>query len=211
MPSVLVLLQFTLASALLAVTPGPSIVLLLAVGADRGRRAGVATALGLAVGTSVWGVVAAGGLGSLLAARPSLLSVVTAAGGTYLLWLAWERIRAARALAPDPSAPTAVGDHRGAWRDGLVVNLLNPHIAIFLASIVPPFLDVEAGPIWSQVLVLSGVLVVVSTVVNIGFGLVGAAAGRGARSWVGGRRTILGAAAVYGALGLLALAAAVLR
>lgn len=211
MRSVPVLLQFTLASALLAVTPGPSVVLLLAVGADRGRRAGVATALGLAVGTSVWGVVAAGGLGSLLAARPGLLSVVTAAGGVYLLWLAWERIRAARTLPVDPSATTALSDHRGAWRDGVVVNLLNPHIAIFLASIVPPFLDVEAGPIWFQVLVLSGVLVVVSTVVNIGFGLVGAAAGRRARSWVGGRRTILAAAAVYGALGLLALTVAVLR
>lgn len=55
MPSVPVLLQFTLASALLAVTPG----------------------------TSVWGVVAAGGLGSLLAARPGLALVVTAVGGIY--------------------------------------------------------------------------------------------------------------------------------
>lgn len=212
MPTTATLLQFAAASLLLAVTPGPSIVLLLAVGADRGRRAGVATALGLAVGTTLWGVVAAAGLGSLLAARPGLLSVVTAAGGSYLLWLAWERVRAARSLHAHPHRQPADPAGRGsALRDGVVVNLLNPNIAIFLASIVPPFLDVGVGRVWSQVLVLSGVLVAASTVVNVGFGLLGAAVGRRSRDWVGGRRTILAAAGVYAALGALALAAAVLR
>lgn len=215
MPSTTVLLQFAVASTLLAVTPGPSIVLLLAVGADRGRRAGVATALGLALGTSAWGAVAAAGLGTLLATRPGLLSLVTAAGGCYLLWLAADRFRAARVTAPARTAGGAVADasgtHRAAFRDGIVVNLFNPQLVLFLAAIIPPFLDVDGPPVWGQVLVLTGVLVAISTVVNVGVGLLGAAVGRRSRRWVGSRRTVVAAAATYAALGLLALAAAVLR
>lgn len=216
MPTTTALLQFAVASLVLALTPGPSIVLLLAVGADRGRRAGIATALGLAVGTSTWGVVAAAGLGSLLAARPGLLAVVTALGGAYLLWLAWDRVRVTRSSSVEVtrSAVAVAPDvHRGALRDGIVVNLLNPSIVIFLASIVPPFLEVGAAapPVGVQVLVLSGVLVAVSTVVNVGFGLLGAVVGRQARHWVGGRRTVLATAVVYAGLGALALVVALTR
>ena len=210
MPSIPTLLQFALASVLLAVTPGPSVVLLLAVGADRGRRASVATAIGLAGGTFTWGLVTAAGLGALLAARPGLLSLVTAAGGSYLLVLGGLRLRAARADEVTLEAPPP--PRRGsALRDGLVVNLLNPSITVFLASIVPPFLDVDAGPVWQQILVLSGVLVVASTIVNVGYGLLGAAVGRRARRWVGSRTTAAVAGVAYVLLGLVALAAAVLR
>ena len=70
MPATATLLQFAVASLLLAVTPGPSVVLLLAIATDRGRRAGIAAAIGLAIGTFAWVVVTAAGLGALLATRP---------------------------------------------------------------------------------------------------------------------------------------------
>lgn len=205
------LLQFALAALVLALTPGPSIVLLLAVGADRGPRAGVTTALGLAVGTSLWGVVVAAGLGTVLAQRPGLLQAVTALGGCYLLWLAVQRVHAARHLADDAPTVTIPPARGAAFRDGVVVNLLNPGLAVFLAAIVPPFLAPDAGPVWSQVLVLSSVLVVISTMVNTAVGLAGAAVGRRSRRWVGGRSTVLAAAGVYAALGVLALTVAALR
>ena len=109
MPTTATLLQFAVASLLLAVTPGPSVVLLLAIATDRGRRAGAVAAVGLAVGTLAWVVVTAAGLGALLAARPGLLSGITAVGGGYLLWLGIERFRA-------PAAPPAGAPHRRSQR-----------------------------------------------------------------------------------------------
>lgn len=206
MPTTTTLLQFAVASLLLAVTPGPSVVLLLAIAGDRGRRAGIAAAVGLAVGTAAWVVVTAAGLGALLAARPGLLSAVTAAGGAYLLWLGVERLRSVPS-ADDPPADRVASP----LRDGMVVNLLNPSITVFLASITPPFLALDRGPVWQQVLVLGTVLVLVSTVVNAGWALVGAAVGRRARRWVGSRATAIAAGCAYLGLAAVAFAAALLR
>ncbi len=207
MPTTATLLQFAVASLLLAVTPGPSVVLLLAIATDRGRRAGAAAAVGLAAGTFAWVVVTAAGLGALLAARPQLLSVITTIGGAYLLWLGVERFRT-------PAAPpTAPEQHRlgSPLRDGLVVNLLNPSLTIFLASVTPPFLALDRGPVWQQVLILGTVLVVVSTVVNVGWAFVGAAIGRRARRLVGSRRTAVAVGCAYTALAAVAFASAAMR
>lgn len=204
MPATATLLQFAVASLLLAVTPGPSVVLLLAIATDRGRRAGIAAALGLAVGTFAWVVVTAAGLGALLATRPELLSAITVVGGGYLLWLGIQRFRA-------PATPEAgAHDHPlgSPARDGLVVNLLNPSLTIFLASVTPPFLDLDRGPAWQQVLALGTVLVLVSTVVNVGWAAVGAAVGRRARRWVGSRRTAITVGLAYVALAIVAFVAA---
>ena len=204
MPTTATLLQFAVASLLLAVTPGPSVVLLLAIATDRGRRAGAVAAVGLAVGTLAWVVVTAAGLGALLAARPGLLSGITAVGGGYLLWLGIERFRAP-AAPPADLAEQPVG---APLRDGLVVNLLNPSLTIFLASVTPPFLALDRGPVWQQVLVLGVVLVLVSTVVNVGWAVLGAAIGRRARRWVGSRRTAVAVGCAYTALAAVAFASA---
>lgn len=207
MPTPTTLLQFAVASLLLAVTPGPSVVLLLAIATDRGRRAGVAAAVGLAAGTFAWAVVTAAGLGTLLAARPGLLTAITALGGAYLLWLGIQRFRTP-AAAPLPSPDQTLGSP---LRDGLVVNLLNPSLTIFLASVTPPFLDLDGGPVWQQVLALGTVLVLVSTVVNAGWAFLGAAVGRRARRWVGSRATAVAVGCAYTALAAVAFGAALLR
>lgn len=202
MPPLPSLLQFALASALLALTPGPSVVLVVANGTDGGRRAGITTSLGLALGTAVWGAVTAAGLGSLFARRPGTLAGVTAVGGLYLLWLAFGRFRAARA-GEDVAPPDAVTGRY--FRDGAVVNLLNPSITLFLAALVPPFLERGGAPLWQQVAVLSAVLVLVSTVINVGWGLAGSVAGRRVRAWAGDRCTTVVVGVAYAALGGLAL------
>lgn len=206
MPTATTLLQFALASLLLALTPGPSVVFVLALAADRGRRAGAVASLGLAAGTAAWVVVTAAGLGALLAARPGLLSAITVAGGAYLLWLGVRRLRSV-----PTDVPATPDSHTGPLRDGLVVNLLNPSITIFLASITPPFLALDRGPVWQQVLALGAVLVLASTVVNVGWAVVGAAVGRRARRWVGSRATAIAAGCAYLALAAVAFAAAALR
>lgn len=207
MPTTATLLQFAVASLLLAVTPGPSVVLLLAIATDRGRRAGIAAALGLAVGTFAWVVVTAAGLGALLATRPELLSAITVIGGGYLLWLGIQRFRAPATPAAGAADPI-VGSPT---RDGLVVNLLNPSLTIFLASVTPPFLDLDRGPAWQQVLALGTVLVLASTIVNVGWAAVGAVVGRRARRWVGSRPTAIAVGCAYTALAAVAFASAAMR
>lgn len=202
MPTVDVLLAFALASAALAVTPGPSVVLIVTSGAEGGPRSGLSTALGLALGTTTWVVVVAAGLGAVLAARPGLLDAVTLVGGTYLAWLAVTRWRTSAAPRGD------VADVRRPLREGVVVNLLNPSIAVFLAALVPPFLDLDAGPGWLQVLALGLVLVLVSTAVNAGYGLAGGLLGGRVRSAAGSIRTRRLVAVVYAALATVAFVAA---
>lgn len=233
MPSTTALLQFAFASLLLALTPGPSVVLLLAVGTERGRGAALLTAVGLALGTAVWVVVVAVGLGAVFVARPGVVDLVSALGGCYLLWLAiraWRealprgaaRAEAAsraetasgaeadaRAVAAEAVTAGARGAGRGPLRDGAVVNLLNPSIAPFLAALLPTFLAPDRSPAAVQVLALGGVFVAVSTVVNAGWGLVGGGLGRRLRRAAGSRRATLAVVVAYGALGLLALAGAV--
>lgn len=209
MPTTATLLQFGLASLLLAVTPGPSIVLLLAVGTERGRSAAASTAVGLAIGTATWVVVTAAGLGTLLAARPGALTAVTAVGAVYLLWLAVRALRDSRLepgsseRAPQVDAGPRAG--RAPLQDGAVVNLLNPNLALFLVALLPPFLGPDRGPVWQQVLVLGAVLTTISTLVNVGWGLAGAALGARLRTAIGDRRAAVAVATTYAGLGVFAV------
>jgi threonine/homoserine/homoserine lactone efflux protein len=205
-PTTTVLLQFAVASLLLAVTPGPSVVLVVASGADGGRRAGATTAIGLGLGTLVWGAVVAAGLGAVVAARPGVLQGVSAVGGAYLVGLGVRRWRS----ADEPPAPPELAAGRGPLLEGLVVNLLNPSIAVFLAAVLPPFVTADGAPAWQQVLALSGVLVLVSTLVNTSYGLAGDLVGRRVRRAAGSARARRAVAGVYAALGVLAIGSTVL-
>lgn len=218
MPPTSSLLSFAVASLLLAVAPGPSAVFQLALGADRGRAPALLASLGLTTGILVWVAVTAVGLGAVIAARPGVLDGLTIAGAAYLLWLgrcAW------RGSVDSPGGATVAGatadagatdvaavtPGRGAYAAGTVVNLLNPSLALFLAALLPPYVEPDAAPAWSQVLVLGAVLAGVSTVVNAGYGLVGAAVGGSARRAVGDRRAAAVTAATYVALAAAALVA----
>lgn len=207
MPPASALLQFGLASLLLAVTPGPSVVLLVAVGTERGRPAALRTTFGLALGTLVWVLVASLGLGTVLAARPAVLDGVTLVGAGYLLFLAGRAVRSdsARDLGGRAAVLAAADRHGGAFRDGLVVNLLNPSIAVFLGALLPAFLVTDRSPAWQQAMALGTLLVVVSTVVNGCYALLGAGIGARVRRLAGDRRTALVVGATYAALALLAV------
>lgn len=201
MPSPSVLVPFAIASFVLAVTPGPSVVLVVTVGTDRGRWAAVATALGLATGTMTWVVVVAAGLGTLVADRPGALAAVSAVGGLYLLALAGRRLL----LDRDDESEQVVDTRLSGLVDGAMVNLLNPSLVLFLVALLPPFVDPDGPAEGLQIMVLGTVLAVVSTVVNIAWGLLGDLAGRRVRRLTGDRRATLIVAGVYAGLGLLAL------
>ncbi|WP_367123767.1 LysE family translocator [Streptomyces phytohabitans] len=148
------LLPFLGACLLIALSPGPSTVLIIR-NSLRGRRTGMLTVLGNETGVFVWGLVAAFGLSALLAASEAAYDVLRFVGAGVLIVFGVQAIRAARrgdgtGLAPDADASTG-GDEGGsgaaaepragrrAYRAGLLMNLANPKAALFAMSFLPQF------------------------------------------------------------------------
>lgn len=135
------------------VIPGPDFVLILRWAA-KGRRAGVAAAVGAQLGLCCHMVVAAAGLSVVLARNPDVLTAVRVIGGLYLAYLGGRLIlptfrRAARAPEEDRQVSS-----RSAFAQGLLTNLTNPKAILFFAAVLPQFLHPGSGPIWLQIAVL---------------------------------------------------------
>lgn len=136
------LLAFTLAAALLTVTPGLDTALILRTAAAEGARRALAAGLGICLGCLVWGAVVAFGLGALLAASELAYLVLKWVGAAYLVWLGVQLLRSTRTGLAD-APPPAPGS---AWfRRGLLTNLLNPKVGVFYVSFLPQFVPPGAG------------------------------------------------------------------
>lgn len=149
-----------------AYMPGPALLYTAAQTLVRGRRAGLLAALGIHVGGYAHVLAAVAGIAAVLALVPTLYLVLKLAGATWLVWLGLQMIRSAppeaERLAVQP-APTPSRSARRAFLESVVVELLNPKVAIFFLAFLPQFVDPAAAlPIWLQLLVLG-------TIVNVTF------------------------------------------
>lgn len=171
-----VLLTFVPAALALNLTPGADMLFCLGQGLRAGPGAALAAAAGVSAGGMVHVALAGLGLGATVAAAPGLFEAIRWVGVAYLLWLAWATLRAAPG-APDLAldlAPDLAGMRRGrAFREGLVVNLTNPKVILFVLAFVPQFVD-PARAVLPQFLVFGAVLGAGGFLVN---GLVGVFAG----------------------------------
>lgn len=142
LPDFTILAAFTLAAAVLIVTPGPDMTLFVGKALTQGRAAGFAAMMGAASGVVVHTLLAAFGLSALLAASETAFMVVKIAGALYLVWLAVQAVRQGSALTLE----TQPGKMRGlgeVWLTGFGINLLNPKIVLFFVTFLPQF--VSAG------------------------------------------------------------------
>lgn len=142
LPSVPVLAAFTLAAAILIVTPGPDMTLFLSRALTEGRAAGFAAMFGALSGSVVHTTLAAFGLSALLAASPAAFFAVKLAGALYLVFLAVQAIRHGSALTLE-TAQVRRRPLTRTWATGVAVNLLNPKIVLFFVTFLPQF--VSAG------------------------------------------------------------------
>ncbi len=164
----LVLLAFIPAALALNLTPGADMMFCLGQGLRGGPRAALAADAGIALGGMVHVTLAGLGLGAAVAAAPWLFEVIRWFGVAYLLWLAWTVLRAQPVAGTMPVIRPA-----RAFREGLVVNLTNPKVILFVLAFVPQFVD-PARPVLPQFLVFGAILSVGGLWVN---GLVGVFAG----------------------------------
>ena len=157
LPDTSLLLAFVGASLVLALTPGPAVVYIVARTLAQGRACGLSSVVGVALGNLANAVGAALGLAALFAVSSAAFTVVKWAGAAYLVYLGIRMWRAAPAIADGtPQAP--VQPLRRVFRDGFVVALLNPKTTLFFAAFLPQFMDAHASPLL-QTLSLGGVFV----------------------------------------------------
>ena len=162
-------LAFIPAALALNLTPGADMMFCFAQGVRSGPRAALAASAGISAGSLVHVVLAGLGLGALVTAFPWLFGAIRWLGAAYLAWLAWKTWHTPL-VGP---AGVARGSSR-AFRDGLIVNLSNPKVILFILALLPQFVD-PALPVLPQFLACGAVLAVGGFVIN---GLVGVFSGR---------------------------------
>ncbi|GHP17784.1 lysine transporter LysE [Rhodococcus sp. NKCM2511] len=149
----------------LVLTPGPNMIYLVSRSISQGRRAGMVSLVGVAVGFLVYLTATNLGLAAVFTAVPALYIAVKLAGAVYLGWLA---VQALRGTASAFEATALQQDsNRRLFMMGLVTNLLNPKIAIMYISVIPQFVDPAAGPVLLQGFALGGVQIAVAVVINL--------------------------------------------
>jgi threonine/homoserine/homoserine lactone efflux protein len=167
MPAPETLAVFALASLALIAFPGPSVFYILARSFAGGRRAGVVSMLGVETGGLVHVAAATLGLSALLASSAVAFGVVKYAGAAYLIWLGISRLRAKEAPELPPTPDGAV------FRQGVLVNVLNPKTALFFLAFLPQFIDPAMGPASLQAAVLGLLFVAIAFVSDGLYALLG--------------------------------------
>lgn len=150
----------------MVLTPGPNMMYLVSRSITQGRRAGVVSLGGVALGFLVYMTATNLGLSVLFVAVPVLYLAVKFAGAGYLAWLAWQALRPGGRSAFQPGELTP--DRPGRlFTMGLVTNLLNPKIAVMYLSLIPQFVRPAAGHVLAQGFALGLVQMSVAVTVNL--------------------------------------------
>jgi threonine/homoserine/homoserine lactone efflux protein len=152
MPDPSRLALFVGAALLLLVVPGPSVLYVVTQSVSHGRRAGIASVAGITTGTLVHIAAATVGLSALLASSAVAFDVVKYLGAAYLIVIGVRRLAGLEGTQDERArGPRNLGR---LYRQGIVVNTLNPKTALFFLAFLPQFVDPSRGVAWVQILLL---------------------------------------------------------
>jgi threonine/homoserine/homoserine lactone efflux protein len=154
---------FLAAALLIAVTPGPGIFYVAARTLAGGRGEGMASSIGLGLGGLVHVIGGAIGISALVMASAEAFTMVKVLGAVYLIWLGLKAWREARVLSPTDVRTTG---SRQAFREGIIVEALNPKTAAFFLAFIPQFVD-ASQPVAAQFVVLGLISVALNTTADI--------------------------------------------
>src|SRR5215468_7249137 len=181
------LLPYLAVATLLALSPGPDTMFVLASSAAGGSRNGVAATLGISSGAIVHASAAALGISALIAASPLAFDVLRFGGALYLAWIGAQALYrlwrgfsdTAQAMTSAPVSTTV------AYRRGFVTNVLNPKVAIFYVAFLPQFADISLGHVPLQIFLLGCLHNAIGSTWLAGLAL---ASGRMAQAFAGNMR-----------------------
>ena len=160
------ILIFSLATIALAITPGPAVFYIITRSLQMGSRAGLVSVAGVAAGGVVHVIGAVLGLGGILASSATLFEIVRFAGAGYLVFLGlqqiWSYTRSRQqSETSSEQKPVASTSLSKLFRQGLIVEALNPKVAIFFVSFLPQFVNIEKGQVPLQMFILGMLFVTI--------------------------------------------------
>lgn len=171
------LVAFVIASVVLIVIPGPSVLFVIGRSLSLGRRAGVLSVVGNALGTVPAVLAVAFGVGAIVASSVAAFTVIKIVGAAYLVWLGIQAIRHRHDHQTDAARmPASTGT---LLRQGFIVGITNPKTIAFFVAVLPQFVVPSAGPVWMQLLLLGLIFQTIALVCDSVWAL---AAGT-ARTW----------------------------
>jgi threonine/homoserine/homoserine lactone efflux protein len=176
MPAPATLLVFALAASVLVAIPGPNHLYIVTRSIAQGRRVGLASALGVETGTLVHISAATVGLSALVASSAMAFNALRFAGAAYLVYLGLRALLSDVEPAHDDGGAAAPSARR-AYLDGVLVNVLNPKVALFFLAFLPQFVDPARGSASTQILVLGLVVFVIATTSDLLYALAAGALG----------------------------------
>ncbi len=195
-------LEFLITSFIVVASPGTGVLYTLAAGLTRGSRASVVAAFGCTLGIIPHMAAAILGLAALLHTSALAFQTVKYLGVAYLLYMAWNTLRERGALSVD-NKDTGARSMAQVTIEAVLVNILNPKLSIFFLAFLPQFVSADEVNPLSSMLELSGVFMLMTFVVFVGYGLFAASirdhviTQPRVLTWM--RRTFAGAFALLGA------------
>ncbi|HET9965465.1 MAG TPA: LysE family translocator [Rubrobacter sp.] len=208
MPDASTYALFVAAALALVLVPGPAVIYVVARSVEGGRLTGLVSVLGVELGTLLHVVFAAAGLSAIVVSSAAAFSVVKWLGAAYLVWLGFRQILG-RDSGNEELPLSGGGENRlGVFSQSVLVQVLNPKVALFFLAFLPQFVDPSRGAAWTQVVVLGATLAILGLFTDGLYALLGGTAGewiRKQRAGAGLRRAgryVTGC--VYIALGALA-------
>lgn len=176
---------FAAAAAVLVFTPGPNTLYIIARSIQQGRLAGAISSLGVQLGTFIHMLFAALGLSALIVSSDLVFNIVKYAGTAYLFYLGLQTIRAK--LEPDHSKNDEKKSLKDTFRQGVIVNLLNPKTALFFFAFLPQFINPQQEPVALQIFTLGLILILLGTTSDMLYALTAGSFG----AWLGKSPTML--------------------
>lgn len=171
---------FFTAAVLLNLSPGPDIAFILGQTIKGGRRSGFAAMAGIWTGALVHVGFAAAGLSAILASSAVAFSIVKWIGAAYLIYLGVSALRSPGGKFVNDKVESSSSGSK-ILKQGVLVSLLNPKVAIFFLAFLPQFVVAGAGPTWAQ-LALHGVLIIgVAAIIEPPLVLLGSQLAKGLR------------------------------
>ncbi|MEM5470732.1 LysE family translocator [Hoeflea sp. AS60] len=165
-PGLPVLAAFSLATVLLAITPGPDMTLWMSRTIRDGRAIGFMTLLGTNLGIGIHTLLVAFGVSALVVASPVAFLVLKTGGAAYLLWLAIQALRNRSVLSVKAAGKTDASLGK-AFLNGLWVNLLNPKVIIFFMTFLPQFVRVDDPHVTGKLIFLGLLSIVIALPIAI--------------------------------------------